>query len=104
MLDKEKITNLLFKVLHKKQDKIEEGSLNMDSFTDKNTKLELAKALIEKLIGIECVETGDVNCSSVEELNRLRTEVYRYNEDVIDELVNAYRYAYLSADTVGEGE
>ncbi len=103
MLNKSQIRALVFSVLGKNQIKVSsDWSLNMEEFKDKNTKLELAKALIEKLVGIECVKMGGVDNESVQELNFLRNEVYNFNEEVIEEIVNSYRYAYLSQNLTEE--
>ncbi len=104
-MNQNQIKTTVYHVLRKSiDDETERGNKKMDLFTDKNTKLELAKALIEKLIGLESVKTNDINSPSVLELIWLRNEVYRYNEEVIDELVESYRLAYLTVNNTSEGE
>ncbi len=92
------IPKFLGKILHKEiQYKVGELDFMIEEM-DKNTKIELAKALIEKLIGMQCVMNNDMNDPALVELDNLRTQVYHFNEDVIDYLINSYKLAYANND------
>lgn len=68
---------------------------------EKNTKIELAKAIIEKLIGREIANGTNLDDSGVEELLKLRKEVYHFNEEIIDEILQNYREAILGGENNG---
>lgn len=68
---------------------------------EKNTKIELAKAIIEKLIGREIANGASLDDPEVEELLNLRKEVYHFNELVMDEIIQKYHEAISNGENNG---
>ncbi|MBQ8451758.1 MAG: hypothetical protein IJ538_03170 [Clostridia bacterium] len=57
---------------------------------ENNTKIELAKAIVEKMLGEACVQSKNINNEKVLRILEMRKQVYHFNKKVIDELLEEY--------------
>ena len=62
---------------------------------EKNTKIELAKAIIEKLIGRERANNASLEDPELQQLLEMRTQVYHFNEEVMDDVLQKYHNAIV---------